>query len=134
MAEIIPWCRKVYLETMVSPNREELLKMAIRSAKQNNKDGARVMFRQVLDQDSKNEAAMLWLAKLANSPTERKQWLERVLKVNPENATASKTLARMQQNREESENRKLVTYGSVLIGALMLVLLVFTAVWAFQPV
>lgn len=118
---------------MVSPNREELLKMAIRSAKQNNKDGARVMFRQVLERDSKNETAMLWLAKLANSPTERKQWLERVLKVNPDNDTASKALEKMQQNREESENRKLVTYGSVLIGALMLVLLVFTAVWAFQP-
>ncbi len=118
---------------MVSPNREELLQMAIRSAKQNNKDGARVMFRQVLDQDKKNETAMLWMAKLANSPTERKQWLERVLQVNPDNETAAKTLERMQQNKEESESRKLVTYGSVLIGAMMLILLVFTAIWAFQP-
>lgn len=118
---------------MASPNREQLLKMAIQSAKQGNKEGARVMFRQVLEQDKRNERAMLWMAQIANSPTERKMWLQRVLKVNSDNETAQKALDKMEQRHEESENRKLLQYGSYAVGALLLFILVFTAMWAFQP-
>lgn len=118
---------------MATPNREQLLKMAIQSAKQGNKESARVMLRQVLEQDKRNERAMLWMAQIANSPTERKMWLERVLKVNPDNETAAKALEKMKKQREESENRKLIQYGTYVIGALMLFILVFTAMWAFQP-
>ncbi|MEL6148298.1 MAG: hypothetical protein AAFV33_20585 [Chloroflexota bacterium] len=118
---------------MVSPNREELMKMAVRSAKQGNKDGARVMFRQVLEQDAKNERAIMWLAKLSNSPTERKTWLERALAVNPDNDTASEALAKMEHNREERENRTLITYGTYVVGAVLLFATVFTALWAFAP-
>ena len=118
---------------MVSPNREQLLKMAIQSAKQGNRDGARVMLRQIVQQDPKNEQAMLWLAKIATSPTERKKWLERVLTVNPDNQTAQNAIDRMVQSREASESRKMMTYGSMVIGAAMLLILVFTAVWAFAP-
>jgi thioredoxin-like negative regulator of GroEL len=118
---------------MASPNREQLLNMAIQSARQGNKQGARVMLRQVLDQDAKNERAMLWMAKTANSPTERKQWLERVIKVNPDNEVASKALEKMATRAEASENRKLATFGSMAALGLMALILIGTAAWAFAP-
>ena len=118
---------------MASPNREELLAMAIQSARQGNKQGARVMLRQVLAQDHKNERAMLWMAKTSNSVTERTQWLERVLEVNPENPTAQKVLSNMAHNKEAAESRKLFWFGGIVAGAVMLLSLVFSAVWAFAP-
>ena len=42
------------------PNREQLLQMAINSAKSGNRDGARMMLRQVLSEDKRNERAMMW--------------------------------------------------------------------------
>jgi len=118
---------------MASPNREQLLNMAIQSAKQGNKQGARVMLRQVLEQDKKNERAMLWMAKTANSPTERKQWLQRVINVNPDNEIASRALEKMATRAEASENRKLATYGSFAAVGLMSIILIITAAWAFAP-
>ena len=44
------------------PNREQLLQMAVTTAKAGNRDGARVMLRQVLSEDRRNERAMLWMA------------------------------------------------------------------------
>ena len=55
------------------PNREELLQLAIRAAKEGNVDSARMMFDQILAQDKKNERAMMWMAKLAEKKSERKQ-------------------------------------------------------------
>lgn len=118
---------------MASPNREELLGMAIQSARQGNKQGARVMLRQVLDEDPKNERAMLWMAKTANSQTERQQWLEHVLEVNPDNATARQALDQMTYSKEAAENRKLFVFGSAVVGGLMLISVVAAAAWAFMP-
>ncbi len=118
---------------MPSPNREELLSMAIQSARQGNKQGARVMLRQVLDQDRRNERAMLWMAKTSNSQTERQQWLERVLEVNPDNPTAQKALAKMTYSKEAAENRKLFVFGAAIAGGLMLISLVAASAWAFAP-
>ncbi len=118
---------------MVSPNREEMMSMAVQSIKQGNRESARVMFRQVIQQDPKNERALLYMAKLANAPTERKLWLQKVLEVNPDNETAQKALQKMLGNEEESENRKLVTYSGLVGGAVMLLILAFTAVWALRP-
>jgi thioredoxin-like negative regulator of GroEL len=118
---------------MASPNREQLLNMAIQSAKQGNKQGARVMLRQILEQDKRNERAMLWMAKIANSQTERKQWLERVLQVNPDNDVAQKALDKMNYTEAASENRKLVIFGSAAAGAVMLITLFIAGFWAFAP-
>lgn len=118
---------------MPSPNREELLAMAIQSARQGNKQGARVMLRQVLDQDRKNERAMLWMAKTSNSQTEIKQWLERVLEVNPDNSTAQKALDQMAYHRRAAENRKLFVFGGAVAGGLMLITVAAAAVFAFWP-
>ena len=57
------------------PDLEGMLDIAIRTAQEGNRDSARVMFRRVLNEDRFNERAMLWLAKLAQTREERKEWL-----------------------------------------------------------
>ena len=106
-----------------APNREELLKMAINAAKGDNKRSARLMFEEVLKQDKNNERAMMWLAKIADSKAERKEWLKRVVSVNPNNETARESLKRMAYRRSATDNRVLLTFG-VLAGVLIVLALV----------
>jgi hypothetical protein len=96
-----------------APNREELLKMAIRSAGAGNKDAARTLFRQILGEDPRNERALLWMAKLAETKTERKQWLDAVLEIDPDNEIARKTLKSMAYTKSRKQNRTLLIFGVV---------------------
>jgi hypothetical protein len=116
-----------------SPNREELLKMAIRTAKAGNKTAARVMFRRVLSEDKRNERAMMWMAKLADSRQERDQWLNRVLAVNPNNEAARETLRKQQYKRSASENRTLLVFG-VIAGVLLVLGVVIFVFVITRPV
>lgn len=100
------------------PNREELLRMGIRAAKAGNKEGARQIFDRVLSDDNRNERAMMWMAKMADTRSERKQWLNRVLSVNPENTQAQQALTKIDYRRSAKENRTLVLFG-VLTGVLI---------------
>lgn len=113
-----------------SPNREELLKMAIRTAQAGNKSAARVMLRRVLSEDKRNERAMMWMAKLADSKADRAQWLNRVIAVNPNNDTARETLKKMQYKRSARENRTLLTFGVIAGVLLVLGLVIFIYVVA----
>jgi Tfp pilus assembly protein PilF len=108
-----------------SPNREELLKMAIRTAQAGNKSAARVMLRRVLSEDKRNERAMMWMAKLADNKSDRAQWLNRVLVVNPNNETARDTLKKMHYKRSARENRTLLTFGVIAGVLLVLGLVIF---------
>lgn len=109
------------------PNREEILRMAIRAAKEGNKESARVMFRQVLSEDRRNERAMMWMAKLATTKTERRQWLNRVLVVNPNQTAAKEALRRMNYKSSARDNRILFIYGIVAVIMIVAVVLVFLA-------
>ena len=112
------------------PNREELLQMAENAARSGQKDGARLMFRRILDQDKRNERAIMWLAKLAKTPKERKQWLTRALSINPDNKAAKTALERMNYKRAARENRTLVIFGAavaVLVIVMVIVLIVAAA-------
>lgn len=95
------------------PNREELLQMAIRAAQNGNKQGARVMLRRILAEDKRNERAMMWMAKIANNDDERRKWLDRILKVNPNNETARQTLDKMNYKEAAERNRTLLRIGVV---------------------
>lgn len=106
-----------------APNREELLQMGIRAAKAGNKEGARIAFEQILSQDRKNERAMMWMAKLADTTAERKRWLERVLNVNPDNKTAREAMQKITYTRTAKENRTLLIFG-VIAGVLIVVAIV----------
>ena len=105
------------------PNREQLLQMAINSAKSGNKDGARVMLRQVLAEDRRNERAMLWMANVSTSKAESRQWLERVLDTNPDNEQARKLLSKMDYQTSAQQNRVLLIFG-VVVGVLFVLFLV----------
>ncbi len=112
-----------------SPNREQLLQLAIGSAKQGNRNAARLMFRRILSEDKSNERAMMWMAKLAETKSERRVWLQRVLTVNPNNETARQNLARLKYRRNSRENRVLLVFGVlaavlVILGAVVLVIVV----------
>lgn len=103
-----------------TPNREQLLNLAITTAKSGNRDAARVMFTQVLAEDRRNERAMLWMASIARSRQERIEWLQRVLDVNPNNQYARDTLRKMKYTKSARENRVLVIFG-VIVGVLIIV-------------
>lgn len=103
-----------------TPNREQLLNLAIGTAKSGNKEAARVMFTQVLSQDPRNERAMLWLASIARSRDERKEWLQRVLNANPNQEYARETLRKMQYTKSARDNRVLIIFG-VAVGVLIVV-------------
>ena len=114
-------------ESNQQPNREQLLQMAINSAQAGNRDGARVMLRQVLSEDKRNERAMLWMANIARSKAERRQWLERVLDVNPDNNKARALLRKMEYQASAEQNRTLLIFG-VVAGVLFVLLLVVVVI------
>lgn len=114
------------------PNREELLLLAESAAKQGNKDGARVMFRQILSQDKRNERALLGLAKLAKTPKERKQWLQRLLAVNPDHQAAKSTLEKLKYKEASSTNRILILFGAILVAMVIIAVVVLVALPALN--
>lgn len=116
-----------------APNREELLQLAIAAARAGNHKPARLMFEQVLKQDKNNERAMMWLAKIAESKAERREWLTRVLNVNPNNDVARDALKRMAYKRSARDNRVLLTFG-VLAGVLIVLAVVIVLALASRPV
>lgn len=104
--------------TKEQPNREELLQLAITSAKQGNVEGARTLFERVLNEDRRNERALMWMAKLADSKSERIKWLNLVMKVNPENEQAKEALRSIQYKRSAKENRTVLIFG-MIVGVLI---------------
>ena len=100
------------------PNREELLQLAMNSAKQGNKEGARTLFERVLNEDKRNERALMWMAKLADTKAERVKWLNLVLRVNPDNDQAKEALRSIQYKSSAKENRTVLIFG-MIVGVLI---------------
>ena len=109
-------------------NDEQLLNMAIATAKRGNKEAARNMFREVWNRNKRNERALIWLAKLARNTKERKQWLDRILILNPNNETAKNALEHMQTKNSARENRTLVIFGAVAVIMLLLFVVILVIV------
>ncbi len=106
-----------------SLNREELLQLAIRTARAN-PQGARVMFQQVLAQDPRNERALLWMASLTRQKEDRRKYLQRALRVNPRSSAARKELERLDHMDKARANRTLIYGGLVVLGAVLLIVMV----------
>ncbi len=112
---------------MASPNREELYRMAINAAKQGQRKPARVMLQQLLQQDEKNTRAMILMAKLS-SPGERKQWLNRVLDIDPSHDEALDLLDKIDYQAATKRNKMVYKYGLgagatvILVLALLMVI------------
>ncbi len=102
-----------------APNIDDLMRLGVRSAKTGNRENARVIFRQVLENDKRNVAAWLWMAALAEDPIDRRRYLETVLTLDPENATAKKQLAAMDQAVSRSEGVS-IRLGIMILAVLIL--------------
>lgn len=114
-------------------NTEELFNMAVVAAKQGQRSGARVMFRQILEQDKRNIRAMMYLAKLAGADKERTAWLNRILEIRPGYEPAEEMVARLARNKQVTRNRRLFhlaigTYAVLLI-AIAAFLMIQAASW-----
>jgi|MTBAKSStandDraft_1061840.scaffolds.fasta_scaffold04860_5 hypothetical protein len=107
-----------------TPNLEQLMQLGIQTARQGNKENARVIFQQVLDADSHNERAWLWMAAVAETPVDRVRYLNTVLRINPHNSTAQRELNRLRKGEESSTSQVLI-YGG--IGLAIIILLIAVA-------
>jgi hypothetical protein len=76
---------------------------------------------------------MMWMAKIAESKAERREWLMRVLNVNPNNDAARDALKKMAYRRSAKDNRVLLTFG-VLAGVLIVLAIVVVLALASRPV
>jgi endonuclease YncB( thermonuclease family) len=73
------------------------LQQAIQAIKAGDKVTGRQILADILQADMNNELAWLWMSSVADSDKERRKYLEQVLKLNPENKTAQKGLAALNQ-------------------------------------
>lgn len=112
-------------------NREELIQLGIQTAKSGQAQNARIMFRQVLGEDPRNERALLWMAYLTPDKAEKRRYLLKVLKVNNNNQTARRELQRMAHDEKARSNRTLILGGvAIIVVVLVIVLVVVVAVAA----
>jgi Tfp pilus assembly protein PilF len=114
------------------PNLENLLQLGITAAKDGNKEGARVLLKQVLDMNKKNDRAWVWLASVAESNQQRRQYLETALKYNPQNEQAQKALQKISAKRSNKEQRTLMIGVFVLLLVLVLTAFVCLMALAFS--
>lgn len=99
------------------PNKEELYKLAAQTARNGQRQAARVMFQQVLQQDKRDVRVLLWLARLSEEEEDRVAWLNRVLQVDPTNEIALKALNK-QETRDQGRRNRILFFTFVTIYAL----------------
>lgn len=80
---------------MANDNLQELLQTGIQAARRGNRVVARRILQQVIEQDANNELAWIWLASVAETTAQRRDYLERVLTINPNNERARQALERL---------------------------------------
>ena len=103
------------------------MRLGVRTAKAGNKEGARVIFQQVLDSDKRNERAWLWMAFVADNDIDRRRYLETVLTLDPKNKIAGKQLAQMDKAIRGTEGASL-RLGVMIVTVLVIALAIVAAV------
>ena len=73
-------------------DHNNMLEEGIEAIRRGDKTTARSIFRSILDADPDNVQALLWLAGVAGSRTEKDRVLQQVLRVDPDNAVAQRGL------------------------------------------
>ncbi len=79
------------------------LQRAIAAIKAGDKKTGQQLLAQVINADPQNEAAWLWMASALDDPQEKKECLQKVLQINPDNEMAKKALAAFERPREPAE-------------------------------
>ncbi len=103
------------------PNLDQLMQLGIQTARQGNKQNARMIFQQILDADGQNERAWLWMAAVAETPEDRVRCLNTVLRINPNNQAAQRELSNLKK-KQASSNSQVLLYGGFVL-ALVLILI-----------
>ncbi len=111
-----------------APNLEQLMQMGIRTAREGNKQNARMIFERVLEQNPEDERAWIWMAWAADNDVDRRRYLETALRINP-NSRARKLLADMENAKYTGESRTLARGVSILLILIGLILVVLFAVF-----
>lgn len=71
------------------------LNQGVEAAKSGDRATARRLLEEVVGQDDRNELAWIWLATVAINANERRDYLRRVLEINPRNQRAREALSRL---------------------------------------
>ncbi len=74
---------------------DQKLQAGIEAARSGDRAKARRLLEQVIEVDDSNELAWIWLASGVNTVRERRECLERVLQINPNNTRAREALSRL---------------------------------------
>jgi micrococcal nuclease len=76
---------------------EELLKQAVSAIRAGDKFNGKQYLIELIKVDPENEAAWLWMSQVVRTSEQRRQCLEKVLQINPENEVALKGLSILQE-------------------------------------
>ena len=87
---------------------DQILQLGIEEARNGNREAARNLFELLTRQEPDNAQAWLWLAGVADGPDQRREALQRVMALEPENEMARKGLQAM---GAETANLHLATAG-----------------------
>ena len=115
-----------------TPNKDELYRMAVEAARNGQKQPARMMFQQILQQDKRNTRVMMWMAKIAPSLQEREKWLQRVVKLDPKNQEAKKALSKIETRDDAIRNRLYFRVGAVAYFVLVIIVSI-SSIFIFAP-
>jgi hypothetical protein len=97
-------------------NIEALLNRGIEAARSGNRQAARTLLEQVVEQDAENERAWFWMASVVDSDEERTLCLRTVLKINPDNQKARAALDKIEQRQNVRAAAKAVEDEEVAPG------------------
>jgi Tol biopolymer transport system component/type II secretory pathway pseudopilin PulG len=127
-------------EIVSEQNIQDLMRQGIEARREGQKEEARELFKQVVEIDADNEKGWFWLASVAESDEERRDALQKVLALNPNNERAEaeleKVRARLGETPDSREvipginQRQLLMFGgggAVVIILLVLLLIVVTS-------
>ncbi len=79
----------------MTDNPLDLLRDGIEAARSGDKLNARRLLQQAISYNPDNEIAWMWMASVVDTVEERRRCLERVLRINPNNARAREALTRL---------------------------------------
>jgi hypothetical protein len=88
---------------LASENIQNQIRTAIQAAQSGNKGIARHILEEVVKEAPDSEAAWMWLASVVDTPEERRNCLQRVLAINPDNERAQQALSKLPPEPETAE-------------------------------
>lgn len=90
---------------------QALLREGVAEARLGNREAARDLLEKVVALDPQSEKGWHWLASVAANEQDQRTYLQRVLQLNPDNASAQRALDKIQAREEEFDNRGEVVAG-----------------------